>query len=181
MREDQAGFLTRFCVENMLIGILSDTHDDMAAIRKAVDVFNAENVSHVIHAGDLTSPFTFETFSELRCGLTGIFGNNDGDRLLLKEKSGGNIFPQPHMMALDGKKIIVLHEPDLVSALADSGHFDVIIYGHTHKADVRKAGDTLIINPGKAARLHKGDSTVAVLDTEQMRAEVLRISWEEQQ
>ena len=41
----------------MLIGIISDTHDDTTAIRKAVDYFNAEKVSHVLHAGDITSPF----------------------------------------------------------------------------------------------------------------------------
>ncbi len=107
----------------MLIGIISDTHDDMAAIRKAVDMLNAEKVSRVIHAGDLVSPFTFEIFSELKCGFSGIFGNNDGDRLLLKQKSGGNIHGQPLVLALDEKKVVVVHEPDLVDALADSGHF----------------------------------------------------------
>lgn len=159
----------------MLIGILSDTHDDMAAIKKAVDIFNAENVLCVIHAGDLTSPFTFEIFSELRCGLRGIFGNNDGDRLLLREKSGGNLSPQPVIMTLGEKKIVVVHEPDLVDALAESGRFDLVIYGHTHRPEIRKVRNTLVVNPGKVARLHKGESTLAVLDTGTMIAEILNI------
>ena len=157
----------------MLIGIFSDTHDDMAAIEKAIDFFNAKNVSHVIHAGDLVSPFTFEKFGELRCGLNGIFGNNDGDRLLLKEKSGGSLSTQPLFMTLNGKKIVVVHEPDLVNALAESGHFDLVIYGHTHKAEVRKVKNTLVLNPGKVARLHKGESTLAILDTESMEARIV--------
>jgi putative phosphoesterase len=157
----------------MLIGIISDTHDDMSAIQKAVDIFTREGVSQVIHAGDLTSPFTFEIFNELKCTFTSIFGNNDGDRLLLKEKSGGTIQPQPHLVTLYGRRIVVLHEPDLVNALSDSGHFDLVVYGHTHRSDIRRVKDTLIINPGKAARLHKGESTLALLDMEKMEARII--------
>lgn len=159
----------------MLIGIISDTHDDMSSITKAVEIFNNAGVSHVIHAGDLTSPFTFEIFRDLKCTFTGIFGNNDGDKLLLKEKSNGSVNNQPHVITLNSKKIVVIHEPDLVDALADSGHFDLIIYGHTHRPDVRNARNTLIINPGKAARLHKGESTLAVLNTSDMEAEIIKI------
>jgi len=160
----------------MLLGILSDTHDDMSAIRVAVDIFNTRGVAHVIHAGDLTSPFIFEVLNELNCGFSGVFGNNDGDRLLLWQKSGGHLSPQPLVMTFEGKKVVVVHEPDLVNALADSGHFDIVVYGHTHRSDARKVNDSLIINPGKAARLHRGDSTLALLDTEKLESEIVRIS-----
>jgi putative phosphoesterase len=159
----------------MLLGIVSDTHDDMAAIKAAVAVFNSRGVAQVIHAGDITSPFTFEVLNELRCRFSGVFGNNDGDRLLLTEKSGGNLSPQPLIMTLDRKKVVVVHEPDLVDALADSGHFDLVVYGHTHRPEVRRVKHTLVINPGKAAALHKGESTLAVLDTETMEPEIIRI------
>ena len=159
----------------MLVGIISDTHDDTIVIRKAVDYFNAEKVSHVIHAGDITSPFTFEIFRELKCKFTGIFGNNDGDKLLLTEKSGGNLFNQPHFITIGGKKIVIMHEPDLVSALAHSGDFHIIIYGHTHRPIVKNVKDTLIINPGKAARLYKGESTLAILNTVKMEADIIKI------
>lgn len=159
----------------MLIGIISDTHDDMQSITKAVDIFNAEKVSHVLHAGDITSPFTFEVFRGLEGRFTGIFGNNDGDRLLLKEKSGGNIFNQPHKITLNKKSIVVLHEPDIVDDLSESGRFDIVIYGHTHRTDVRKVRNTVVINPGKAARLHKGKATLAILDTKNMAARVIEL------
>ncbi|MCL5024816.1 MAG: metallophosphoesterase [Nitrospirae bacterium] len=159
----------------MLTGIVSDTHDDMAALRKAVEIFNEEKVSHVLHAGDLVSPFTFDIFEGLTCGFTGIFGNNDGDKLLLRERFGGRIYNQPHVTTIAEKKVILVHEPDLVEALADSGHFDLVIYGHTHKPDVRKAGSTLIVNPGKLARLHKGLSTLAILDVETMNARIVTL------
>jgi hypothetical protein len=157
----------------MIIGIISDTHDDMFQIKKVVDIFNSKGVSHVIHAGDLVSPFTFEILGDLNSQFIGIFGNNDGDRLLLKQKSKGNIYIQPHTVTVNGKKAVVVHEPDMVNALADSGHFDLVIYGHTHTPDIRKVKDTLVINPGKAARLHKGKTTLAFLNTENMEAEII--------
>ncbi|MEK6682940.1 MAG: metallophosphoesterase [Nitrospirota bacterium] len=159
----------------MLIGIISDTHDDTTAIRKAVDYFNAEKVSHVLHAGDITSPFTFEIFRDLKCRFTGIFGNNDGDKLLLTEKSGGNVHNQPHFITIGGKKIVLMHEPDLVNALSHSGHFNIVIYGHTHRPDIRNIKETLVINPGKAARLYRGGSTLAILNTAKMEASIVKI------
>jgi uncharacterized protein len=169
--------LTLFFLAGVLvrIGIISDSHDDMVSIRKTVDILNAERVSHAIHAGDIISPFTFEVFSELTCGFSAIFGNNDGDKILLKERFKGNIHNQPFITALEGRKIVVLHEPDLVEALAVSRYFDIIIYGHTHSPAIRKVKDTLVINPGKVAKLHRGESTLALLDLERMEAEIVII------
>lgn len=160
----------------MIMGILSDTHDDMAAIKKAVEIFNAESVQRVVHAGDIVSPFTFEAFRELACEICGVFGNNDGDRLLIRQISEGTISTQPLILTLQGRRIVVVHEPDLVDALADSGHFDLVVYGHTHRSELRKVKDTLVINPGKTAKLHKGDSSVALIDLDTLDVKLLTIS-----
>lgn len=159
----------------MLIGIISDTHDNMDQLRKAVGLFNKRKVEHVIHAGDYTSPFTFRVLKELKCDLTGIFGNNDGDKLLLQKMAGERIFNQPHIFELNGKKIIVIHEHHIVDALADSGHYDIVIYGHTHKSEIRNVRDTLIINPGEAGSWLYGKSTVALLDLSNMKAEIINL------
>lgn len=159
----------------MQIGIISDTHDDMTSIKKAVDVLNNRKVSRVIHAGDIVSPFTFEVFKDLKGDFTGIFGNNDGDRLLLKERSGNNIHNQPLMLNIEKKRIIIFHEPYIVNEIAESGNFNIIIYGHTHKPDIRKVKDTLIINPGKVAVLHKGKSTLAILDIRSLDVELVEL------
>lgn len=160
----------------MLMGIITDSHDDMAQIRKAVDLFNSRKVERVIHAGDLISPFTFEVLGTLSCQITGVFGNNDGDRVLLREKSNGTIHAQPLMIEEGGRRIAIVHEPAPVEALAKSGLFDIVIYGHTHIPDLRTVGNALVLNPGKAARLHKGKSTVAILDTSVMQAEIIELS-----
>lgn len=159
----------------MLIGILSDTHDNMRMIEKAVELFRFWKVEHVIHAGDFASPFTFRILKNLHCPFTGIFGNNDGDKLLLKSMSGGNIFQQPHIFELASRKIVVIHEHEIADSLADSGHYDLVIYGHTHTPDIRKKDRTLVINPGETCGWLHGKPTVAILNLDSMEAEILNL------
>jgi len=159
----------------MLIGIIADTHDNLIYTRKAIELFNKRKVEHVIHAGDYTSPFTLKLFKELNCKYDGVFGNNDGDKLLLLERSEGNIHNQPYIFTLNNKKIIVMHEHHVIDALADSGHFDLVIYGHTHKPDVRKVEHTLIVNPGEAGTWLYGTSTVALTDLNKMEAKIIEL------
>ena len=49
-----------------MIGIMSDSHDHMDAIKTAVDVFNQAEVELVIHAGDIIAPFTVKEFKKLK-------------------------------------------------------------------------------------------------------------------
>ncbi|HML05759.1 MAG TPA: metallophosphoesterase family protein, partial [Methanobacterium sp.] len=44
---------------------MSDSHDNLDAIRKAVDAFNKAGVDLVIHAGDMISPFTAKEIQNL--------------------------------------------------------------------------------------------------------------------
>jgi len=69
----------------------------------------------------------------------------------------------------------VLHEDDLVDSLAKSGDYDVIIYGHTHRTDIRKIGNTLIVNPGELCGWLTGKYTVAIIDTENLNAKIISI------
>jgi len=159
----------------MLIGIMSDTHDNLVCTQKAIDLFNENTVEHIIHAGDYTSPFTLKLFNSLTCPFSGVFGNNDGDKLLLSERANGNIHNQPYIFSLNKKKILVMHEHHIIDALADSGHFDLIVYGHTHEADIRTVNRTLVVNPGEVGTWLYGTSTVALADLNAMTAEVVEL------
>lgn len=159
----------------MLVGIVSDTHDDMEALRRAVDFFNRRGAGSVVHAGDFCSPFTREILGDLDGSFAGIFGNNDGDRLLLRQRYQGAIHQQPWMTTLGGRKAVLVHEPVLVDTLVASGKFDLVVFGHTHRAVIERRGGTLVVNPGKAARLHRGEATVSLLDTGRMEVEVVHL------
>jgi len=162
----------------MKIGIISDTHDNLPQIRKAVEVFNREKVELVLHAGDFVSPFTFLEFKNLNCPLKGIFGNNDGDKLYLQEKSKGigELYLAPYNVNINSKNVIMLHKEKLIDALAESQKYDVIIYGHTHRSDLRKIGKTLIINPGECGGWLTGKSTIALLDLETLEAKIINLA-----
>jgi len=162
----------------MKIGIISDTHDNLPQIKKAVDIFNRGKVELILHAGDFVSPFTFLEFKNLNCPLKGVFGNNDGDKLYLLEKFKGigEIYSAPYETIIDHKNIIMLHKEKLIDALAESQKYDVIIYGHTHRTDLHKIGKTLIINPGECGGWLSGKSTIALLDLTNLKAIIIDLA-----
>ncbi len=63
----------------MKIGVLSDSHDNLAKIEEAVKFFNNKKVKFVFHAGDFVAPFTIPKFKKLNCPWLGVLGNNDGE------------------------------------------------------------------------------------------------------
>ena len=157
----------------MIIGIMSDSHDNMDAIKKAVKFFNARRVALVLHAGDIVSPFTAVEFEKLKMKFTGVFGNNDGDKpyLLERFKKIGSLSHDPLELKAGGKKIVLMHQPKFIDQLLADDRYDVVVYGHTHKIDVRK-GKSLVVNPGETGGWLTGRQTVALLDTEKLKAEI---------
>jgi|UniRef100_A0A7C4YBX2 putative phosphoesterase len=129
----------------MVIGVISDTHDNLPVVKKAFKMMKEMGIKIVIHCGDIVSPFVVEHFDCEK--LFAVFGNNDGDRILLKErfeKKGFVIKKGPVCYNIEGKKILVMHEPDELEAFKNAG-YDLILYGHTHKLDL--SGN--VINPGE--------------------------------
>jgi putative phosphoesterase len=153
----------------VIIGIISDTHDNLPQIKKAVDIFNRKKVELVLHAGDFVSPFTFLEFKNLNCPLKGVFGNNDGEGI-------GELYPAPYQVNINQKNIIILHKEKLIDALAESQKYEVIIYGHTHRTNLHKIGKTIIINPGECGGWLTGKSTIALLDLENLEAKIINLA-----
>jgi putative phosphoesterase len=163
----------------MKIGIMSDTHDRLDAVEKAIDLFNREKVEHVLHAGDLVSPFVAPKFAKLKAKLYIVWGNNDGDKEFIRVKFGEiGITPLGNFatLELDGKKIALLHgtHEEIVGALLRSGTFDVVVRGHNHRAEIRE-GKTLLINPGEVCGYLTGRQTVAILNLTGLKAEILHL------
>ncbi|HEC88631.1 MAG TPA: metallophosphoesterase [Thermoplasmata archaeon] len=160
----------------MTIGIISDSHDNMNAIKKAVEFFNENDVELVIHAGDIVSPFTADVFKNLKCDMILIYGNNDGDKLYLKQrfKNIGDFYGDPCIMELYGKKFAITHHPEIVDVL--SMKYDIVIYGHTHEKDFREENKLkLIINPGECCGYLSGIESVALLNPEKMTARIIEL------
>lgn len=157
----------------MIIGIISDTHDNLPQIEKAVKLFNREKVGFVLHAGDFIAPFTIDKLKKLSCEWLGVFGNNDGEKKGLRAKSEGRIRNPPLRVKLSGSKITVIHDRDTIDLEKEKA--DLIIFGHSHKVEFGKKYGKLIINPGECSGWISGKPTVAVVDLETFTAKIHKI------
>ncbi len=162
----------------MLIGIISDTHDHVPHIKKAVDVFKDRNAELVLHAGDYCSPFTIPHFKGLN--FKGIFGNNDGDKYLLMSKFveiDAELAGEFLKLEAGGLTIAMYHGtyPDITDALIEAGHYDVVVSGHTHEMVYKEVGKTIALNPGTAHGFEE-TASVAFLDTETREVEFFELN-----
>ncbi len=161
----------------MLIGLMTDTHENIENIKKSVEIFNEKGVSLVLHCGDIISPITYSAFKDLKCNIRFVFGNNDGERpfLISRFKGLGEFFNNGYKFELAGKKFIMMHEPIGIDELAESKHYDYVLYGHTHKQDIRDINGTKIINIGETSGIMNGKGTIGVLEVETGKLEVISL------
>ncbi len=171
-------------VDNMKLGVISDSHDNLDKIKKAINILNKENIDFLIHCGDIISPFISTVFEGLdekikNGNFYGVFGNNDGDLLYLTERLGKicKLSGYEAILELAGKKIYVSHGPDplVIKSLAKSGEFDIICTGHTHDHNIKKINNTLVINPGELCGYLTGKATFVIVDLETMDARLIEI------
>lgn len=147
----------------MILGIISDSHDNLPKLKKAISLFNKKNVNLVLHAGDYVAPFSVVMMeNNLRCEYLGVFGNNDGERSGLVNSSKGRIKSETLELEKFSRKIFLTH--DIGQAHSDFSNYNIVIYGHTHKPSIEKRVNTWVINPGECGGWLYGSSTVATLD-----------------
>jgi putative phosphoesterase len=150
-------------------------------VDRAIKRLNEENVEIVLHAGDYVSPFVIPRFKELRAKLVGVFGNNDGDHELLKNRFSENekleIRGSFAEMVIDSVRIALLHgsEKELLKALIESEAFDLVVHGHTHNAETYQKGETLVVNPGEICGYLSGKSTIMLFDTIKREAKTIEL------
>lgn len=160
--------------------MMSDTHDRLSLIDEAVKIFNEKNVDLILHAGDYVAPFVTNSLKKLKAPLIGVFGNNDGDRTLLKKKFtelGADIRGRFAFVVVDGLRIALLHGDDkeLLRSLLELESHDVLVSGHTHVAKTYRKGKTLVINPGETSGILSGKPTISVLDTKNLDVKTITL------
>lgn len=171
----------------MIVGIMADTHDHLPLVDKAVKKLVDEKVELVLHAGDYISPFVTPHFKPFKDKFIGVFGNNDGDREVLKRRFtefGLEIRGEFADVKIDDLRVGLLHggEPggppgasELLQALISAKFYDVIAHGHLHQAETYKRGKTLIINPGEVCGYLSGKATIAMLNTKTLDAKIITL------
>jgi len=160
-----------------MIGIMADSHDNLDKIKKAVKLFNKNRCSLVIHAGDYVAPFSVRELGSLNCPVKGVFGNCDGEKKGLEKAftSLGEIQEAPFSFEHDNLNFLIVHLNLSLEPYISSGKFDVLIFAHTHKPEIYKENNTLVINPGETGGWLSGKSKVALLDTEALSFKIISL------
>lgn len=158
-----------------MIGILSDSHDNLNAIRDAVRLFRAAGCDLVIHAGDFVAPFAAKELEDVGCPVASVFGNCDGEKAGLRKalQPFGTIGEAPVVIEHAGRKILIAHLNASVDQYVADGDYGLVVFGHTHRAEVRRAGGTLIVNPGETGGWVTKKKTVALYDPAAHSAEII--------
>jgi putative phosphoesterase len=157
------------------LAILSDTHDHMDRIAKAVALLQNKGAEGLLHLGDFVAPFALKAVLKFNGPLYAIFGNNDGERKGLKQ-----VFPElkdgPCVFDLGGRRLGAAHSVEEIPR-GYREFCDGIFYGHSHaRVHIPRSGvQPLELNPGEACGWLTGKPSCALLDLETMTAEILEI------
>ncbi|MBO8160794.1 MAG: metallophosphoesterase [Thermosipho sp. (in: Bacteria)] len=155
--------------------ILSDSHDNLTKAKEIQKIIEQYNIQKIFHCGDFVAPFILPYFLNDTADFYGVYGNNDGEKLLLHKKSNGRIKPGPLEININKYKILMMHEPFALHAAKNSKLYDFIFFGHTHELVTEQYENTLVINPGESSGWLTGKSSIVLLNPENKKFDVLYI------
>ena len=167
----------------MLIAIISDTHDNLSNLEKFLNWAKKNKIEMIIHCGDIASSETIRYLAQNFNGpLHLVYGNMDEPRRdeIYEAIDGlknvtlhgdiGEIVVETHNYA--SLRIAFCHFPEKAKALAESGKYNLVFYGHTHKPWMEtRENNCQLINPGTLAGLFS-KATFAVYDTKSGKLEL---------
>ena len=146
------------------VGVIADTHCPEFIERLPEPVAGAfRGAQLILHAGDVNGRSTLKTLAEI-APVRAVRGDHDQDLTDL---------PLTEELTVEGRRIVLVHgnrsrwieEPQTLLWTLSLGFYrphrglarglrrrfpdaDVIVYGHTHRPDIRQVGGALLFNPG---------------------------------
>ena len=148
----------------MRIGLITDTHIPVAAKELPPQVAEAfQGVDLILHAGDMYEMFVLDDLGRIAPVLAAL-GDDDSwsmtedDRVELK-----------HVLKLEGHTLWLAHERPFVPMFGTQQKEeppDIVVYGHSHMAQVKKYDEVLFVGSGSPTFLNytRGLGTVAILE-----------------
>lgn len=150
----------------MKIIIVSDTHDNLANLKKLFLFAKKEKIEFLIHCGDVCQG---ETLREIEENFEGVFlslGNADLREDLKKSAKKTKIFEETGEIEINNLKIGFCHQFDFKNK--DLEKFDFFFFGHSHWPFLRKEKNCYLANPGNLAGLFF-KASFSILDTKKKK------------
>jgi putative phosphoesterase len=152
----------------MKLGILSDTHNNIANTRRALALFREHGVERLVHCGDLIRPVMIEEF--IGWPVSFVYGNCDHERdeqkrnvhAMLQDSTIG----EQWTLEIDGVCLFAMHGDDSrrLNAMITSRTHDIVFRGHSHERLDARIGSTRVINPGSLGGKKPQSRSICVLD-----------------
>ena len=154
----------------MKIGVLSDTHEDVANFEIALAAYRAKGIIQVIHCGDMTTAATAQSLD----GFKVVYVNGNMDQGLpetyrtLRDLNSHNVVLPTYEGELEGVSIGVTHgdNENELRRLIDSGAHQYVFHGHTHRRRDEMQGSTRVYNPGALGGLQFESRSYSMLELE---------------
>ncbi|RJX21618.1 MAG: YfcE family phosphodiesterase [Desulforudis sp.] len=163
---------------DMIIGIVSDTHDNLHGWNSALEIFQREKVELILHCGDILEAHAKAESSLCRAmnsspiPVLAVRGNVDAnDHVALLN------FPVvPLVLVQDGpNRIIAVHGnllADKASAYRQATSLSArfLVRGHTHIPEIERKNGVYLLNPGSAGSPRGfSQASVMVLSPERIK------------
>jgi len=161
----------------MKIAVLSDIHDNIWNLEKILKRVKKEECRTIIFCGDFCAPFSAVMLAKSKLPVYAVLGNSyDAYNTLrvTEDFKNFNLFSEMGEIELDKKKIAFCHYPKLARGLAFTGEYDVVFYGHNHKASSELINKTLLANPGEVMARY-GKCTFGIYDAKLGNFEIVRV------
>jgi putative phosphoesterase len=151
----------------MKLGVLSDTH---GLLRQEV-LNHLQGCDAILHGGDINNQGILNTLSSV-APLYVVRGNND--------KEWATELPLFINEEIAGIHVYMTHKKKGLPA--DLNPFDLVIVGHTHRYEMQRVGNTVLLNPGSCGpRRFNQAITMALMTVENEQIKVQRIDIEHQE
>ncbi len=148
----------------MKIVIISDIHDNLANLEKAVNWLNKNKIDRLICCGDVVNTDTLKELDNIGKPIYLIRGNMEiYYEEELSQFKNINYLGRFGMVELDGIRVGVCHEPLFFPEL-EKEKCNIIFYGHTHKPWIETKGKVQYVNPGTLGGVFQR-GTFSVWDT----------------
>ncbi len=172
-------------ITGMKIALLSDIHDNVWNLDKALKNPALQAAEALLFCGDLCAPFVVHLLGEgFEKPIHMVLGNNDGDVAAIIKNTSQHSQIQLHgeyyRGEIGGRTIAMNHYPEKARKLAELGIYDIVCYGHNHTLAEEKTGPTLLLNPGPIMGYHGGrredvPATFMLIDMDNLQTEVYSV------
>jgi len=135
----------------MLFGVVSDTHGCLRPELKRL----FKGVDAILHAGDIGSPSVIAALEEI-APVSAVHGNVDGGLLAADYPSWLDMEVEGHRLLLVHRGGKVLWAEPTLAAILRRVQPDIVVYGHTHRAQAGWEDGVYYFNPGLGGRPRLG-------------------------